>query len=355
MGDILSLSLPEADLQAGAYGGEGSNKVNWQNKRVLITGAEGFMGSHLTERLVELGAKVTAFVRGTSHCGTTEYQLKNIDPIKGNLEELIAGDIACSDIISLIKKQKPEVIYHLAAIAYVPYSFDHPREVFRVNVEGTLNVLDACMEIPNLERVVITSSSEVYGPAVRDSIDEDHPLNPTSPYAASKAAADRYAHAYSTTYHLPVAIIRPFNYYGPRHLYDVIPKFIKQVLSGNPPTVYGNGSQSRDFVYVDDMVEAFLIMGSHPESIGNTVNFGTNEHTTIKALAEKIIELCGAKEMKPLFVEKRMAEVARLQCNFEKARKLFDWTPKISLEEGLRRNIGWIRENWFAEMPTSHL
>lgn len=305
------------------------------------------MGSHLTERLVEAGARVTAFVRGTSHCGTSEYQLKNIDSAKTRLEGLVAGDIASPDIIPLIKKQNPEVIYHLAAIAYVPYSFDHPREVFRANVEGTLNVLDACLEIPKLERVVVTSSSEVYGPAVRDSIDEEHPLNPTSPYAASKAAADRYAHAYCTTYKLPIAIIRPFNYYGPRHVYDVIPKFIKQILSGKPPTVYGDGSQSRDFVYVDDMLEAFLIMGSHPAAAGNTVNFGTHDHVTIKDLAEKVISLCGA-DFKPLFIKERLAEVARLQCSFEKAKKLFGWTPKISLEEGLKRNIAWIRENWFA-------
>ncbi|GAH79014.1 unnamed protein product, partial [marine sediment metagenome] len=216
--------------------------------------------------LSELKAKTSVLVRGTSHSGTVQYKFKNIYHLKDKLANTIFGDIGDGDIIPMIRKNNPQIIFHLAAIAYVPYSFEHPREVYHVNVLGTLNVLDAAKELEHLERVVVTSSSEIYGTAQSDRIDENHPLNPSSPYAASKVAADRYAYAYWNTYHLPIAIIRPFNFYGPRHIYDVIPKFIRMVLNEQPPTIHGTGEQSRDLTYVSDIVDAFLIMGSHPKA-----------------------------------------------------------------------------------------
>lgn len=314
----------------------------YKNKKVLVTGGDGFIGSHLTERLLDEGANVSVFIRSAS--GTYGYRLKNICHLKDKVN-IIAGDISVEESVNLIKKNQPDIIFHLAAIAYVNYSFDHPVEVMNVNVGGTLNVLEAGRSL-DLGRLVVQSSSEVYGTALTPSIDESHPLNPTSSYAASKLAADRYAHSYWRTYRLPIAIIRPFNTYGPRHTYDVIPKFIRLVLEGKPPTIYGSGEQSRDFTYVSDMVRALLLMGSSPKAVGEVVNFGTGKDVSIIEVTRKIIEIAGT-HVTPVFLADRMAEVDRLCCNYGKAKKLFGWEPQISIDEGLKRNIDWCRKNWF--------
>src|SRR3990167_4444948 len=218
--------------------------MDWTDVRVLVTGADGFMGSHLTEKLISLGANVSIYIRGTTDT-TVKYKLKNLSASESKLASIITGNIGNSDSIKLIEKNNPQVIFHLAADAYVPNSFEHPLEVMETNLIGTLNVLHAVMRLRELKQVVCTSSSEIYGTAQYAPIDEKHPLNPTSPYAASKAAADRYCFAYWNTYKLPIAIIRPFNTYGPRHTYDVIHKFIKLALQGKDLTVYGSGNQSR--------------------------------------------------------------------------------------------------------------
>lgn len=317
---------------------------SWKKKRVLVTGADGFMGSHVTEKLLKLGARVSVLVRGSSVSGTYKYELKNIPHLKKDLQQIIAVSIASQDATALIRKNKPEVILHLAADAYVPYSFDHPFEVMATNLHGTLNVLHAAMKLPNLERVVCTSSSEIYGTAMTPAIGEDHPLNPTSPYAASKVAADRFAFSYYLTYGLPVAIIRPFNTFGPRHTYDVIPKFIDLALKGQPLTIYGAGKQSRDFTYVDDMVRAFLIMGSHKKAVGQSVNFGTGRDISINETARLIVKNTGSRS--PVtHIPKRLAEVHKLRCNPSLAKKLFGWEAKVSFEEGLKKNIAWHREH----------
>lgn len=317
---------------------------DWKRKNVLVTGADGFMGSHLTERLVRAGARVSVLVRGSSVSGTYKHELKNLAHLRKDLQKIVAVNIAGSDTVALVKRANPEVIFHLAADAYVPYSFDHPFEVMATNLHGTLNILHAAMKINRLERVVCTSSSEIYGTAQKASIDEGHPLNPTSPYAASKVAADRFAYSYYLTYGLPVAIIRPFNTYGPRHTYDVIPKFIDLALKGKPLTIYGRGTQSRDFTYVDDMVRAFLVMGKHKKAIGQAVNFGTGKDINMNKLARLIVRASGSKS-KIVHVEKRLAEVQKLRCNPGKAQRLFGWTAKTSIEQGLKKNIEWARKH----------
>ena len=317
---------------------------SWKGKKVLVTGADGFMGSHLTEKLLASGARVAALVRGTSVSGTYRYDLKNIAHLRGSLDKLMAVNISSSDSAAMVAKWAPAVIFHLAADAYVPYSFERPFEVMATNLHGTLHMLHAAMKIPNLQRIVCTSSSEIYGTAQSASISEDHPLDPTSPYAASKAAADRFAFSYYLTYGLPISIIRPFNTFGPRHTYDVIPKFIDLALKGQPLTVYGAGKQSRDFTYVDDMVNAFLIMGSNPKAVGRAVNFGTGRDISVNRTAELIVKISGSKS-KIVHVKKRLAEVKKLRCNAGLAKKLFGWKPTISVEEGLRRNIEWARRN----------
>ncbi len=315
--------------------------MDWNGLRVLVTGADGFMGSHLTEKLANLGAKVSVYVRGTTDT-TVKYKLKNIGHLENRLTSIITGNIANPDAIKLIEKDSPQIIFHLAADAYVPNSFDHPLEVMETNVIGTLNVLHAAMRLKEIQQVVCTSSSEIYGSAVYVPIDEKHPLNPTSPYAASKVAADRYCFSYWNTYHLPVAIIRPFNTYGPRHVYDVIPKFISLALQNKDLTVYGSGDQSRDFTYVDDMVRGFLLMGSEKKAIGEAVNFGTSKDISINETAEKIVRISGSTS-RIVHATERLAEVTRLCCDYTKAKNMFGWAPTVDIDEGLRRNIEWAK------------
>jgi len=316
----------------------------YRKKRVLVTGADGFMGSHLAQRLLDDGAKVSIYVRGSSTIGTTQYSLRNVKPLEKRFEEIITGDIASADSRALIKRNRPDIIFHLAADAYVPNSFTHPLEVMATNVVGTLNMLHAVMDAKDIRRIVCTSSSEIYGMTIGGGIDEDHPLYPSSPYAASKVAADRYCYAYWNTYHIPVAIIRPFNTYGPRHTYDVIPKFIDLALKGETLMIHGDGKQTRDFTYVDDMIDAFLIMGSHPGAAGRAVNFGTGKDISVNYIAKKIKELSGSGS-EIIHTPDRTSQVRKLKCDYGLAKKLFGWSPKIGIDEGLRRNIEWVKEN----------
>lgn len=321
-------------------------KEEYKGRRVLVTGADGFIGSHLTERLVDYGAKVSILVRGTSTNGTSGYNFRNIPHLLPHLDKIIAADIGSRDVTRLIKKETPEIIFHLAAEAYVNKSFTQPYEVVAANTIGTINVLEAGLDAnmnpeSYLERIVCTSSSEVYGHHA-EPISEKFLLEPTSPYAGSKAAADRLAFSYGNTFGLPVAIIRPFNTFGPRHTYDAPPKFISLALAGKDVTIYGDGSQTRDLSYVDDTVDGFLIMGFRKEAIGEVVNFGTGKDVSIKKLAESIIEQSGSSS-KIIHQDPRAAEVQRLCCDPSKAKTLFGWEAQVSLDEGLKRNIEWTR------------
>lgn len=322
--------------------------IFWKNKKVLVTGADGFIASHLTEKLINEGSKVSIIIRGTSKNGTNKntFQNLNLSSVE-KIKNIISCDISSTDVINHILKIKPDYIFHLAASAYVPYSFEHPLEVNEANVLGTLNILEACKLLPNLKRVICTSSSEVYGSALKKSIDENHPLNPTSPYAASKVAADRYCYSYIKTYNMPITIIRPFNTYGPRHTYDVVPKFIKMALSNEDITVHGDGKQSRDLTYISDAVDAFMKVGSSKNTNQLVINFGTGKHYSIIYLAKKIKELTKSKS-KIIYTKERKAEVKRLTCNANLCKKLTGWKPKISIVEGLIKNIHWEKKNWKA-------
>ncbi len=320
----------------------------WRGKRVIVTGADGFVGSHLTEKLVELGAKVLVLVRGTSANVGSNYFLKNLaQKTVKELDGIIYCDISSGDTIELIVKAEPQIIFHLAASAYVPFSFEHPLEVMSTNVIGTVNILEAARRLPDIERVVCTSSSEVYGTALTERISESHSLNPTSPYAASKVAADRYSYAYHFTYGLPISIIRPFNTFGPRHTYDVIPKFIWLALRNEPIVIYGSGAQTRDFIYVTDTVNAFLEMGSSARAVGEVVNFGTGRDISVIFVA-KLIKRIAQSESEIVHVEKRIAEVDRLCCDNTLAKELFGWEPKIRIEQGLMENIEWAKSQFYS-------
>jgi NDP-hexose 4,6-dehydratase len=315
------------------------SEEHWAGKKVLVTGADGFIGSHLVEALLHRRARVLAFTRGTSTHGTGQWTWHNLGAVVGQLERVITGNVAQAETTHIIQDLAPDVIFHLAAEAYVARSFERPGEVFATNATGTLHVLEAARRLPRLQRVVITSSCEVYGPALDNQpISEDYALNPTSPYAASKVAADRLASSYHVTFGVPTAIIRPFNTFGPRHTYDVIPQFIKRALAGEELTVHGRGEQRRDFVYVEDTVAAFLLMGEHPRAVGEVVNFGTGQAYSIRHTAERIVALCGGRSQ----IVHDMTRLAGVQCRLcdaTKARRLLGWQPKIEFEEGLRRNI----------------
>ncbi|MDC3000754.1 GDP-mannose 4,6-dehydratase [Candidatus Pelagibacter sp.] len=317
----------------------------WKNKNVLLTGADGFIGSHLAEKIIDLGAKLTIVVRATSNHGTSTYHFKNLSKnyIK-KCKKIICCDISSTDIIRHIRNVNPKIIFHLAANAYVPYSFEHPLEVNEANVVGTLNVLEASRQISNLDRIICTSSSEVYGTALTKKINEKHPLNPTSPYAASKAAADRYCYSYILTYNLPITIIRPFNTYGPRHTYDVIPKFIKMALNNQDITINGSGKQSRDLTYVSDAVNAFLLVAKSKKCLQKVINFGTGKDYNINFLANKIKEISKSKS-KIIHIPERKAEVQRLTCDAKLCKKL-GWKHKIDIYKGLKLNIEWAKKNW---------
>jgi len=323
-------------------------KEFYNGKKVLVTGADGFIGSHLTERLVNYGANVIIFVKDNSLLhGSNLPKLNNLSHLKDNVK-VLSGNIASHDIINLIKRERPEIIFHLAADAYVNKSFNQPREVIQTNVDGTLNILHACLNedmkpAEFIKRIVVTSSSEVYG-TYDSPIKEDFELRPSSPYGASKAAADRLAFSYYFTYNLPIAIIRPFNTYGPRHTYDAPPKFISLALAGKDITVYGDGEQSRDLMYVDDTVDGFLTMGMNEKAIGESVNFGTGKDTKIIDLAKKVIQISNSNS-KIIHLPPRLSEVKRLCCDNSKAKQLFDWEAKVSIDEGLRKNIEWVKQN----------
>lgn len=312
--------------------------------KVLVTGAGGFVGSHLTEKLVRLGCDVRAFVR---YDEGTKYGLINLLPsnIKNKIE-VIGGDLKDPDALRDAAKGM-DVIFHLAAIVSIPYSYVHPREVIETNVLGTLNVLVAAKE-NNVKKVVHTSTSEVYGTAQYVPIDEKHPLQGQSPYSASKIAADKIAESFFRSYDLPVATIRPFNQYGPRQsTRAVIPTIITQVLTKNTIQL-GSLTPTRDFTYVSDTADAFIKIAESEKTIGEVINIGAACEISIGNLAEKIARLTG-KDIKIVSENKRTrptkSEVNRLLADTTKAKKLIGWKPKVSLEDGLKKTIDWISKS----------
>jgi len=319
--------------------------MNLKGKKVLVTGSEGFIGSHLTERLVELGAKVTALVQYNSFNNWGWIDTFS-DEIKDNIE-IVTGDIREYDNVKRIIKGK-DVVFHLAALIAIPYSYLSPMAYVRTNVEGTTNVLEACKEY-GVEKIVHTSTSETYGTALYVPIDENHPLQGQSPYSASKIAADMMAESFYRSFELPVAIIRPFNTYGPRQsARAVIPTIITQILSGADKIKLGSLTPTRDFNYVKDIIEAFIKVAECEETVGQVVNAGSNYEISIGDLAKTIVKLIG-KEVEIICDDQRVrpekSEVNRLWADNSKIRELTGWQPKYTLEVGLKETIQWIENN----------
>jgi len=312
--------------------------------KVLVTGGAGFIGSHLTEKLVKMGREVRVFVR--YYMGTKYGLIDLLPPNIRNKIEIITGDLKDSDAVRNATRDV-DVIFHLGAIVSIPYSYVRPREVIETNVLGTLNVLVAAKE-NNVKKIVHTSTSEAYGTAQYVPIDENHPLQGQSPYSASKISADKIAESFFRSYKLPVAIIRPFNTYGPRQSdRAIIPTIISQALTKKIVHL-GSLTPTRDLTYVSDTVDGFIKIAESPKSIGEVINIGSGFEISIGDLVNKIISIIG-KDVKIESEKKRIrptkSEVNRLFADITKAKKLIGWEPRVTLEEGLKKTIEWISKS----------
>lgn len=318
-------------------------------KNVVVTGAAGFIGSHLVERLLALGANVTAFVRYNSR-NDTGFLGPHAKSIK-----IVPGDIRDPEAVRSAL-EGAHVVFHLAALTGIPYSYVHPVEVVEVNTNGTLNILVAARDA-GLERVVITSTSEVYGSARYVPIDEKHPKQPQSPYAASKIASDAVALSFHAAFQLPVTVVRPFNTYGPRQSdRAIIPTIISQALT-QPEITVGNTTPTRDFTYVTDTVEGFLQLAASDAAIGQEVNLGTGSEVLIGDLVERINAVIGRNlpvRKKDERVRPESSEVNRLLSNNSKARELTGWRPGVTLDAGIQLTAKWVEQRLEMYDPSTY-
>ena len=316
--------------------------MTWKDQRVLVTGAAGFIGSHLSERLVELGADVTAFVH---YNALDRWGWLDLSEARDRIH-IVAGDVRDHDSVRQAM-DGTTVVFHLAALISIPYSYHAPLSYVRTNVEGTLNVLQNARELA-VERVVHTSTSETYGSAQYVPIDEKHPLIAQSPYAASKIGADKTAEAYFASFDLPVTILRPFNTYGPRQsARAVVPTIITQALTRSEIRL-GNLAPMRDLSFVQDTVEGFIAVAEHDAALGQVYNLGSGREISIGDLAQNVADLIG-KDISIVSDDDRLrpdkSEVDRLCACNAKAREQLGWKPRVSLKEGLQRTIAWLQEH----------
>jgi dTDP-glucose 4,6-dehydratase len=324
----------------------------WNDRKVLVTGAGGFIGSRLVEKLSVQGAHVRAFVRYTSRAEIGLLKqlpseiLTNIEIIRGDLRDFSAVEQAAKGV---------DTIFHLGALISIPYSYVHPVETVQTNVIGTMNILEACRKVG--AKLVHTSTSEVYGTALRVPIDEEHPLQGQSPYSASKIGADKLVESYWRSFDVPAITIRPFNTYGPgQSNRAVIPTIITQALSGDVVRL-GNLEAIRDFTYLDDTVEGFLLGGQADLWNGETYNLGTGEEIAIGVVAELIFKIMGKQseiQVEPGRLRPEKSEVLRLISDNRKARMNLNWQPKVGMEEGLRRTIEWISAHLDLYQPEEY-
>ena len=311
-------------------------------KKVLVTGADGFIGSHLVEKLLEEGYSVRAFTYYNSF--NTWGWLDTFPREKLNEIEIFSGDIRDPNGVREAMKGM-DWVFHLAALIAIPFSYHSPDSYVDTNIKGTLNVLQAARDL-STEKIMVTSTSEVYGTAQYVPIDEKHPFQGQSPYSATKIGADRLAESFYRSFNLPVAIVRPFNTFGPRQsARAVIPTIISQLLAGKTEIKLGSLTPTRDFNYVKDTVAGFLAIAESDRTIGEEINIATQKEISIGELAEEIIRqinpdariVCDEQRLRP-----EKSEVNRLLgCN-EKIRKLTAWNPQYSFEKGIEETIKWL-------------
>lgn len=327
------------------------SEVDWIGKRVLVTGAGGFIGSHLAEALVRAGATTRALVHYNA-LGNVGW-LATSDA--RNELEIIAGDL-CDQASVREAVRGTEVVFHLAALIAIPYSYRAPESYVRTNIQGTLNVLQAVRDL-EVRRLVHTSTSEVYGTAQYVPIDEAHPLRGQSPYAASKIGADKLAEAFYCSFDLPVVTVRPFNTFGPRQsARAVVPTIVSQCLAQEVVKL-GSLTPTRDLNYVGNTVDGFMRAALAPEAIGQVINLGSGREISIGDLARLIGHLVGGNiriEEEPQRLRPGKSEVERLLAEPARARGLLGWTPAVSLEDGLGITIEWMRRNLDRYQPGTY-
>jgi NAD dependent epimerase/dehydratase len=322
--------------------------MNLSNKKILVTGADGFIGSHLTEELVKRGCDVKAFVfyNSFNSWGWLDY---SPEEIKKDID-VFAGDIRDPHGVKRAMKGCG-IIFHLAALISIPYSYHSPDAYVDTNVKGTLNIVQAARDL-GVSRVVHTSTSEVYGTARFVPITEDHPLQGQSPYAASKIGADQIAMSFYTTFETPVAIIRPFNTYGPRQsARAVIPTVITQIANGKRRIKLGSVHPTRDFSYIEDVVRGFLAVAESDKSVGEVINIGSNFEISIGETIKIIAEVMGVDieiETDHQRIRPEKSEVEKLRADNTKAEKLAGWKPAYAgingFRNGLEKTISWFTE-----------
>ena len=314
-------------------------------KKVLVTGADGFIGSHLTESLLEKGYDVKAFTMYNSF--NTWGWLDTLPKEKLDQIEIFSGDVRDPNGVREAMKGV-DGVFHLAALIAIPFSYHSPDSYVDTNIKGTLNVLQAARELET-ERIMVTSTSEVYGTAQYVPIDEKHPFQGQSPYSATKIGADRLAESFYRSFNLPVSIVRPFNTYGQRQsARAVIPTIITQLLAGKSEIQLGSLTPTRDFNFVKDTAAGFIAIAESDKTIGEEINIATQQEISIGDLAQEIIRqinpsakiICDEQRLRP-----EKSEVNRLLGANEKIKRLTNWTPKYTFEEGIKETIAWLREN----------
>jgi UDP-glucose 4-epimerase len=315
--------------------------------KILITGGAGFVGSHLSDKYTKKGNTVICL---------DNFMSGNLINIRHLLSyrnfKLINGDVRDLDLLEKIMTDV-EVVFHLAAQIHVDRSIIEPKLTYDINISGTQNILELARRY-DVRKVIHASTSEVYGTAQYTPMDEKHPLNAPHPYGASKTAADRMCYAYKQTYGMDITIMRLFNIFGPRQrdtgYGGVISIFVRRALSGMPPIVYGDGKQTRDYTYIEDVLSAYDAVLNYKGILDGPINFGTGREVKIIDLANKIIRLTGQQgKIKPVYVEPRPGEVQRLLADISHAKKLLKWEPECTLDEGLKKFVDWYRDYKFEE------
>ncbi|WND39655.1 SDR family NAD(P)-dependent oxidoreductase [Streptomyces sp. BB1-1-1] len=318
---------------------------DWTGRTVLVTGAEGFIGSALVDLLVARGAEVRAFVHYKPYAEKGHLAHHFTDP--DSPVEMLAGDVRDAGRV-MDAVAGCDTVFHLAALIGIPYSYESPGAYVQTNVVGTENIAEACRRHA-VRRLVHTSTSEVYGTARTAPISEDHPLQPQSPYSASKIGADMMALSHWHAFELPVTVVRPFNTYGPRQsARAVIPTILSQLHSGTRQIRLGSLTPTRDFTYVTDTAAGFLALAACDRAVGHAVNLGTGQEISVGDLAKALIAASGRDAeivVDPARLRPAGSEVQRLLSDNSRARDWAGWQPEVSLEEGLRHTSDWVADN----------
>ncbi|MFN2468639.1 MAG: dTDP-glucose 4,6-dehydratase [Gaiellaceae bacterium] len=324
-------------------------------RRVLVTGGAGFISSNFIRHLLRATPHEVVSIDALTYAGNLENLA---DVMSHERLSFVHGDIRDPELVRTVVAGV-DVIVNAAAESHVEKSIaEGASEFVTTNVEGTQILLDAIRETP-VERFILISSSEVYGTALAAPMDEEHALNPRSPYAATKAGADRLAYSYFVTYGLPIVIVRPFNNYGPRqHPEKVIPRFITQALSDEPLTIHGDGHASRDWLYVDDDAEAIeaIIEADADAVAGEVLNVATGSDISVSEIADRVLDILGKPSSLKLHAPERPGQVDRHIGSTEKAERVLGWRARTSFEEGLARTVAWYRENeaWWRALRAEH-